>query len=44
MRDSLDRLRDNINQVFDTLEVLLVRLLLLALAAMGAYGLVTGHH
>ncbi len=43
MRESLDRFRDIINQVFDVLEVLLVRLLLLTLAALGAYGLIVGH-
>jgi len=44
MREALDRLRDIINQIFDVLEVLLVRLLLLALAAIGAYALIAGRH
>jgi hypothetical protein len=41
---SLDGLRDTINRVFDVLEVLLVRILLLTLAGMEAYALIVGHH
>lgn len=44
MADSLERLRDTINRVFDVLEVLLIRILLLTLAGLEAYSLVAGHH
>jgi hypothetical protein len=44
MSEQLDRLRDIINKIFDVLEVLLVRILLLVLAGIGAYGLIVGHH
>jgi len=43
MSESLSQFRDVVNQLFDVLEVLLVRILLLALAGLGAWGLVTHH-
>jgi len=44
MSEKLDGFRDIINKVFDVLEVLLVRILLLTLAVIGAYDLIAGHH
>ena len=44
MPDPLDRLRDTLNKLFDVLEVLFVRIVLLALAGMEAYALIVGHH
>ena len=40
----LNQAPDVINKLFDVLELLVVRLVLLALAALGAYGLIVGHH
>ena len=44
MPPTLEWLRDIINQTFDVLEVLLVRIVLLTLAGLEAYALITGHH
>ena len=43
MQKALNELPRIINKVFDILELLVVRLLLLALAVLGAYGLIKGH-
>lgn len=40
MRDLLNELPEIINRIFDVLELLVVRLALLGLAALGAYALV----
>ncbi len=43
MPDFLNRLPDIINKVFDILDLLVVRLTLLGLAALGAYALFKHH-
>jgi hypothetical protein len=44
MLNFLNQLPDLINKLFDVLELLVFRLLLLALAALGAYSLIAGRH
>jgi hypothetical protein len=39
----LNSLPEVINRIFDILELIVVRLTLLALATLGAYGLLKGH-
>ncbi len=43
MRDLLKELREIINLIFDLLELIVVRLALLGLAAIGAHALLTRH-
>jgi len=44
LKDILTRAPEYINKTFDILELVVVRLLLLGLAALGAYSLLMGHH
>jgi len=44
LRDYLNQLPEIINKVFDVLELVVVRFLLLALAAIGAYAVIIGRH
>jgi hypothetical protein len=44
MLNFLNQLPNIINKLFDVLELLVFRLLLLALAALGAYSLIAGRH
>jgi hypothetical protein len=41
MRDLLDELPDFVNRIFDVLDLIVVRVALLGLAALGAYSLLS---
>ncbi len=43
MSESLSRLPEVINKIFDILELLVVRITILGLAVLGAYALLTHH-
>ena len=44
MSQWLSQLPEIITKLFDILELILIRLVLLILAALGAYGLISSHH